>query len=104
MSHGQPTSITEAAGTPLVRTTTITYLPNLHLPVHIVAPGLTTDFTYDANGNLLTLTETDTTTQTVPYSTNGQQHTWTYTYDAFGACADGYRPAHRCRRHHHVHL
>ena len=83
-ARGQPTSITEAAGTPLASATTISYLPNYHLPMQIVAPGLTTIFTYDANGNLLTCTETDTTTQTVPYSTNGQQRTWTYTYDALG--------------------
>ena len=51
--RGQPVNIIEAAGTPLRRTTTITYLPNYHLPVQIVAPGLTTVFTYDASGNLL---------------------------------------------------
>jgi RHS repeat-associated protein len=83
-AHGQPTSLTEAAGTPLARTTTIAYLSNYHLPARIVAPGLTTDFTYDANGNLLNRTETDTATQTAPYATAGQQHTWTYTYDALG--------------------
>ena len=83
-AHGQPLSITKAAGTPLASTTTFTYLPTFHLPVHIVAPGLTTNFTYDAHGNPLTSTETDTTVQTVPYSTNGQQRTWTYTYDTLG--------------------
>src|SRR5262249_36188526 len=44
----------------------------------------TTTFTYDANGRPLTATETDTRTQTVPYSTNGQTRTWTYTWDATG--------------------
>src|SRR5262249_5399259 len=92
-ARGLPVRITEAAGTPLATTTTISYLPNFHLPVEIVAPGLTTDFTYDANGNLLKTAQTDTTTQTVPYSTNGEQRTWTYTYDALGhvLTADGPR-------------
>jgi len=91
--HGQPLSITQAAGTPLARTTTITYLSNFHLPVQIVAPGLTTKFTYDSNGNVLTSTETDTTTQTASYSTNGESRTWIYTYGPFGELlsADGPR-------------
>jgi RHS repeat-associated protein len=83
-ARGLPISITAAAGTPLATTTTISYLPNFNLPVQIVAPGLTTNYTYDANGNVLTCVETDTTTQTVPYSTNGQQRIWTYTYDLLG--------------------
>jgi RHS repeat-associated protein len=83
-SHGEPVSITRAAGTPVAITTSISYLPNYHLPVQIVVPGLTTNFTYDANGNSLTCTEIDTTTQTVPYATNGEQRIWTYTYDSLG--------------------
>jgi RHS repeat-associated protein len=79
--HGQPTSITEAVGTPQARTTTITY-DNVfvHLPDKIVAPHLTTSFMYDSNGNVLTSTETDTSGG----STNGQTHIWTNTYDSFG--------------------
>jgi RHS repeat-associated protein len=83
-AHGQPTTITEAAGTPQQRITTITYHQAFHLPLEIVAPGLTTDFTYDANGNLLSRTETDTTTNTVPYATNGQIRKWTYTWSDTG--------------------
>ena len=79
-AHGQPLTITEAAGTPQARTTTVTYLSNFHLPQQIVAPGVTTSFTYDANGEVLTRTATDTTESTIPYSTNGQSRTWTYTY------------------------
>jgi YD repeat-containing protein len=54
------------------------------LPTQIVEPGRTTTFTYDTNGRVLTKTETDTTTQSVPYSTNGQTRTWTFTWDATG--------------------
>ena len=78
--HGQPVTITEAAGTGRQRVTTISYLANFRLPSQIVTPGLTTSFTYDSSGNLLTRTETDTTTTTVPYSTNGQTRTWTYSW------------------------
>ena len=78
--HGQPTSITDAAGTPLARIATISYHSTFHLPVRIVTPGLTTSYTYDSNGQMLTRTLTDTTTTTVPYTTGGQTRTWTYTY------------------------
>jgi RHS repeat-associated protein len=81
--HGQPTTINEAVGTPQARTTTITYLSNYHLPSQIVTPGLTTNFTYDSSGNLLTRRLTDTTTNTAPYSTGGQTRAWTYTWSNF---------------------
>ena len=78
--HGQPVSIVEAAGSAQARTTTIAYHATLHLPLKIVQPGLTTTFVYDASGNLLTLTQTDTTTTSVPYSTNGQVRTFAYSW------------------------
>src|SRR5262249_28759612 len=70
-ARGQHTSITEGVGTPQERTTTITYHPTLHLPVQIVTAGLTTNFAYDASGNVLTRTEIDTTTTSLPYATAG---------------------------------
>jgi RHS repeat-associated protein len=79
-ARGRPTTITEATGTPQQRVTQITWHGSFNLPTQIVAPGLTTNFTYDANGKLLTRTETDTTTTTVPYSTNGQTRIWNYTW------------------------
>ena len=79
-SHGQVTSVTEAAGTPQARTTTVTYHPTFHLPVQVVEPGVTTDFSYDSDGNVLTKTLTDTTTTTVPYSTSGIKRVWTYAW------------------------
>lgn len=83
--HGQPTTINEAVGTPVARTTTITYDDPtfVHLPQQIVTPGLTANFTYDGSGELLTRTLTDTTATTVPYSTNGQTRTWTNTWSNF---------------------
>ena len=74
-SHGQPTTITEAAGTPQQRITQITYSPTFRLPTQIVTPGLTISLTYDGNGNLVSRTEADTTSN----STSGQTRTWTYT-------------------------
>ena len=60
--------------------TQITWHSSFTLPTQIVTPGLTTSFTYDVNGNLLTRSEVDTTTTTYPYSTNGQTRTWNYTW------------------------
>lgn len=47
-------------------------------------PGLTTDYTWNSSGQLTQVTQTDTTTTNVPYSTNGQTRTWTYTYNPYG--------------------
>ncbi|HEU5381324.1 MAG TPA: RHS repeat-associated core domain-containing protein [Ktedonobacteraceae bacterium] len=80
-AHGQPTTIVVAAGTAQQQTTTISYdTIFVHLPHQMIAPRLTTTFTYDSSGNLLTQTKTDTSSG----STNGQQHITEYTYDAFG--------------------
>jgi|GEM_PF-872552 len=83
-ARGLPTSSTEASGTALARTITTSWHASYPLPTQIVRPGLTVDFTYDADGNLLTRTETDTTSHSVPYSTNGQTRVWTYTYSTAG--------------------
>jgi RHS repeat-associated protein len=79
--HGLPTTIDEATGTSVARTTTITYDPKwVRLPETIVTPGLTTSFTYNGYGEVLTKKLTDTTTTTIPYSTKGQTRTWTNTW------------------------
>jgi RHS repeat-associated protein len=84
-SHGLPTTINEAVGSSVARTTTTVYDPTfVHLPDSVTTPGLTTSFTHDASGNVLTRTLTDTTTATIPYSTNGQTRTTTFTYDSTG--------------------
>jgi YD repeat-containing protein len=77
-THGQPLSIVEATGSAVTRISTITYLNNYHLPSTIVTPGLTTTFTYDDEGNLLSKELADTTTQTTPYSTGGKIRKWAY--------------------------
>jgi RHS repeat-associated protein len=80
-SHGKPTTINEAVGSSVARTTTIAYDPTfVHLPDSITTPGLTTSYTYDGVGEPLTKKLADTTSQSVPYSTNGQTRTWTYTW------------------------
>jgi len=80
------TSITEATGTLRARTRSFQYLnTDADLPTQIDEPGKRSTFTYDANGNVLTKTETDTTLNV--------SRTWTYTYNTFGQVltADGPR-------------
>lgn len=93
-ARGRPTTILEGVGTPEERETTITWHATWNTPTTIVRPGLTTTLAYNGSGQLATLTETDTTTHTNPYSTNGQTRTWTYTYAAGGlvATVDGPLP------------
>lgn len=83
--HGMVTSTTEAAATTVARTTTTAYDPTfVHLPDTITMPGLTVGFTYDGSGNPLTKTETDTTTTSIPYSTNGQTRITQWTWNSTG--------------------
>lgn len=78
---GQPTSITRGYGTPQAVTTTYTYHPTLRQPTQMVEPGKTTNYVWDAvTGRLTSMSEVDTTTGTVPYSSNGQTRTTSYTY------------------------
>jgi RHS repeat-associated protein len=83
-ARGLVTSRTEGSGTPQARTVTAAWHPSYRLPTQIVEPGLTTNLTYNSNGNLTQLQRLDTTAQTVPYSTNGQQRIWIFTYTAAG--------------------
>ena len=82
--HGQPTTINEAVGSSVARTTTIAYDATfVHLPDSITTPGVTISYTYDSVGNVLTRKLTDTTTTSIPYSTNGQTRTTTNTWSSF---------------------
>jgi RHS repeat-associated protein len=81
---GLPTQIVDGFGTALARTTNITWNSTFRAPTQIQKPGLTTDFVYDTQGRLTSRTETDTTSTSVPYSTNGQTRTWAYTWSTTG--------------------
>ena len=84
-SHGLPTAITYASATTNAQTTNITYdLSWPHLKHTVSTNGLNANFTYDSSGNNLTEKLTDTTSTSLPYSTNGQTRTWTYTYNRTG--------------------
>jgi RHS repeat-associated protein len=83
-ARGLPTQIVNGYGTPLARTTSYTWNSDFHVPTQLVQPGLTATYTWNSLGQLTQVTQTDTTTQTIPYSTNGQTRTWTYTYNSFG--------------------
>jgi RHS repeat-associated protein len=78
---GEVTSVTLAAGTSVAQTTTTTYDATFpDLPDQVVAPRQTDTYTYDASGDTLKRTATDTTGG----PTNGRQRTWIYTYGAYG--------------------
>jgi RHS repeat-associated protein len=84
-SYGNPTSITEAYGSSVARTTTIAYDATwVRLPATITTPNVTRAFTYDGSGNVATLTDTDTTSTSSPYSTNGQTREWQMTWNGTG--------------------
>jgi YD repeat-containing protein len=83
-SHGLPTTMQEAAGSGVTRTTTIAYDSTwLHLPATVSTADLDIAFTYDGSGEVLTRTLTDKTTGTLPYSTSGQARTWTNSWSNY---------------------
>jgi len=83
-ARGLVTTIVEAHGTPEARTTNIQWHATLDLPTQVATANLTVDNTYTTAGLLTARTETDTTSHTVPYTTNGQTRTWAYTYSTDG--------------------
>ena len=83
-ADGRVQTKTEAAGTAVQRTTSYTWNDTFGVPTQIVKPGLTANLTYDATGRLTQRQEVDTTTQSNPYSTNGQTRTWAYSYNSSG--------------------
>jgi RHS repeat-associated protein len=87
LANGRPTAITEAVGTAEERSTTILWHATLDLPTQVDVPGLRANYSYDASGQLLTRTLTDTTTHTLPYVTAGQTRSETYTWGAGGRLA-----------------
>jgi RHS repeat-associated protein len=84
-SHGRPTQVTFASNTTYSQTTNWTYdLTWPRLPHRFSSNGLNGNYGYDSSGNQLTLKLTDTTSQSIPYSTNGQTRTWTSTWNGTG--------------------
>jgi RHS repeat-associated protein len=78
-ARGLPLTATRGSGTPGAVTTTYTWHPTLRVPTKVQEPGLTTDFVW-TSGKLTSATQTDTTSHSVPYSTNGQTRVWTFGY------------------------
>jgi RHS repeat-associated protein len=79
VSRRLPTSMTRASGYPEAQTVTTQWHPSFALPVLVTESGHTTAWTYDAQGNALFQTVTDTAT--------GKTQTWQWTYNAQGLAA-----------------
>lgn len=71
-----PLTVTRAAGRPEAQVSSTQWHTQFALPMRLTEAGRTTDTTYDASGNRLSETVTDTAT--------GQSRTWTWTHDAQG--------------------
>jgi len=86
LSRNLEVSRTEASGSPEARTITTEWHLSFRLPTRIVEPGRETLMTYDAAGNLLTLSVRDIGT--------GETRSVAYTYNDNGQVlsADGPRP------------
>ena len=81
-SHGDPTSITEAYGAGVARTTSISYDSTwVHKPYTITKTNVTIDDRYDATYGTLT---SHTLTDTTGGATNGNTEVWAYTYTSYG--------------------
>jgi RHS repeat-associated protein len=93
-ANGDPTQILYASGSSVAQTVNIAYDGTwAHLPRTVNSNGLNITNTYDATyGNLLYRSATDTTTQSVPYSTNGETRIWAFTYTSTGQLASAQLP------------
>jgi RHS repeat-associated protein len=81
-SHGQSTSVTEAYGAGVARTTTVSYDSTwVHKPYTITKTNVTIDDRYDGTTGTLT---THTLTDSTGGSTNGHTQVWAYTYNGTG--------------------
>lgn len=76
LSRQLPLFITAAANRPEAQTVQTQWHPTLRLPVLVTETGRTTAYSYDARGNKLTETVTDTA--------SGQSRTWSWSYAAQG--------------------
>jgi RHS repeat-associated protein len=75
-SAKRPIAATRAAGRPEAQTINTQWHPTLRLPLLVTEAGRTTAYSYDAAGNKLSETTTDTAT--------AQARTWAWTYNAQG--------------------
>ncbi len=80
----RPVTTVEAAATGSARTTTTAWHAVYDLPTQVSRTGLRIDYGYSPAGQLETYRETDTTTHTVPYSTQNQTRLWTYQWGPNG--------------------
>ena len=84
---GRITSQTNAVGLPEQTTTATEWHALYNSPTRTEEPGLTTDYTYNTAGNLLTITQSDTT------SVAATPRTWAFTYNGLNvASIDGPLP------------
>ena len=83
-----PLTTTKAANQPQAQTSSTQWHPNFRLPALVTEPGRTTATTYDALGNKLTETVTDTSSG----PTAGQTRTWAWTYNPQGLIATSTDP------------
>ena len=79
-----PLATTKAANRPEAQTTSTQWHATFRLPMLVTEPGRTTAYTYDALGNKLTETVTDTAT--------GQSRTWAWSYNPQGLIATSTDP------------
>ncbi len=87
VAEGRPSSVTEAVGTVGARTTNITWHPIFDLPLREERSGLRIDYSYDGQGRIVSRTETDMTTGSAPYSTNGAVRNTTFQWNGNGRIA-----------------
>ena len=76
ISRRLPLSTTQAAGRPEAQTSSTQWHPAFRLPTLVTEQGRTTAYTYDAQGNKLTQTNTD--------AVSGSARTWVWTYNTAG--------------------
>jgi len=82
--RGMPTQTVEASGTASARTTNTTWNSTWHEPASVAQTTVSTTFVYNSAGAPKSKTQTDNTTFTVPYSTNGRSRTWNYVWNSSG--------------------
>jgi RHS repeat-associated protein len=77
--RGRVTSITRGTGAGAA-TMSFTWHPTFNVVSQTVETGLTTTYALDATARVTSIAQTDTTAQSVPYSSNGQSRQWTFGY------------------------